>query len=68
MALSLQAEVGTGRVSPSRGMVAEARPEFPHPTPAVIVALGEVTHKDNVLPHYQFSPRGNPCQPLNFLC
>ena len=31
MALSLQAEVGTGRVSPSRGMVAEARPKFPHP-------------------------------------
>lgn len=66
MALSLQSKVDTGRIGPSRGRVAEARS---HPLlPAVNMAPGEVTHKDNVLPHYQFSPRGKPLPGLLISC
>lgn len=34
----------------------------PLPLPTMNVAPGEVTHKDDVLSHYQFSPCGNPRQ------
>lgn len=62
MALNLQSKVDTGRICPSRGVGDSHGSAAPLPLPTMNVAPGEVTHKDDVLSHYQFSPCGNPRQ------